>query len=125
MADLKDFDEKQLFDAVTKAGRRAQESVETTAQQILEEIREVVNAQTHLPKRLDDLLASSHGFWVKEFLLDGSYGDNSDIPMRNISIQIGGRRIDVMPSSDYDDREVRCLVKKKHYRAILIFQEVE
>jgi len=125
MADLKEFDEKRLLREITWASSQAQASVERTAQSILEEIREVVNAQALMPKRLDDLLASAYAFWVKEFVLDANTRDG--IPMRDVKISIAnwGAQLTPFSNQDFDNREPRCLVAGKRYRAIVILQEID
>jgi hypothetical protein len=125
MADLKDFDEKGLLEAITWAARRAQESVETTAQSILDDIRTVARAQAELPKRLDDLLARAVGFWVKEYKLEVLRGhDDGGWPVDRVQINFGNRCIHLTNPHECSEREPRILPPKR-YRFILIVQEVD
>jgi hypothetical protein len=120
MADLKNFDEKGLLEAIIWAARRAQESVETTAQIVLDDIRTVARAQSELPKRLDDLLARSVGFWVKEFKID-----EMGWPIDRVQVNFGNYCVYLTSPHECSEREPRVLPPKKRYRAILIIQEVE
>jgi hypothetical protein len=122
MADLKNFDEKGLLDAMTRAARSAQESVETTAQAILDEIKTVALAQAELPKRLDDLLARAVGFWVTEFQLDTK--PHTDVYLTNIRAEFGNYCVHLTDMNRYE-REPRVLPTGKRYRCILIVQEVD
>jgi hypothetical protein len=122
MADLKGFDEKGLLEAITWAARRAQESVETTAQSILDDIRTVARAQAELPKRLDDLLARAAGFWVKECKLDTPHGENG-WPIDRVQVNFGNRCVHLTNPNEYTERDPRTLPPGR-YRFILIVQEV-
>ena len=122
MADLKNFDEKGLLEAITWAAQQAQKSVETTAQAILDEIKTVARAQAELPKRLDDLLARAVGFWVTEF----SVGEVSpgDVRLTNIRVEFGNYCVHLTDMNQYE-REPRVLPAGRRYRCILIVQEVD
>jgi hypothetical protein len=122
MADLKNFDEKGLLDAMIWAARRAQESVETTAQAILDDIRTVARAQAELPKRLDDLLARAVGFWVTEFSVEKN--PSGDVHLTNIRADFGNYCVHLTDMNRYE-REPRVLPVGKRYRCILIVQEVD
>ena len=125
MADLKDFDEKGLLEAITWAARRAQESVETTAQSVLDDIRTVARAQAELPKRLDDLLARSVGFWAKEFKIESPAQGERGWPLDRVQVNFGNCCVHLTNPHECSEREPRVLPPRKRYRAILIIQEVE
>ena len=108
MADLKNFDEKGLLEAITWAAQQAQKSVETTAQAILDEIKTV--------------LARAVGFWVTEF----SVGEVSpgDVRLTNIRVEFGNYCVHLTDMNQYE-REPRVLPAGRRYRCILIVQEVD
>lgn len=122
MADLKNFDEKALLEAVSQSAQHAQASVEATAKSILDEIRTVARAQAELPKRLDDLLARSVGFWVKEFATDPRNPEGG-WRLSNVRADFGNCCVHLTDVNNYE-RDPRVLPAGKHYRAILIVQEI-
>jgi len=123
MADLKNFDEKTLLDTLTWAAQHAQDAVKATAQAVLDDICEVAKAQSLLPKRLDDLLTNSVGFWVKEFI-PHEFNPDHPLELRDIKVHIADRAVLMTSSNDPRDIRPRELPNKR-YRVIVILQEVD